>query len=131
MAILLIFARMTIKKLFLLDALGALLSAFFLGVLLPLFQVYVGVPLFLLYILAMLAAGLALYSFSCFLLVKRKRYLHLLSMLNAAYCAFTLCLVILYFSAITGLGLAYFSIEILLILILIRTENKAAKQLNI
>ena len=95
MAIMLIFARMTIKKLFLLDALGALLSAFFLGVLLPLFQVYVGVPLFLLYILAMLAAGLALYSFSCFLLVKRKRYLHLLRMLNAAYCAFTLCLVIL------------------------------------
>ena len=58
------------KKLFLIDGLGALVSAFFLGVVLVRLESFFGIPPFILYFLAFLPCLFAAYDFFCYLKVK-------------------------------------------------------------
>jgi hypothetical protein len=58
------------KFVFLIDGLGALVSALLLGVVLPFFQDHLGMPLPIFYGLAALAATFCIYSLSCFFLVR-------------------------------------------------------------
>ena len=114
------------KLLFLVDALGALLTAFLLGVILAQFESLFGMPQKPLYLLALAACLFAIFSSYChFFVHKFKPYLAIIITANLTYCGATLFLMIYYFRELTILGMSYFLIEILIIILLVTTERKA------
>ena len=121
---------LTPKKLFLIDGAGALTSAFFLGIILVHFNSLFGMPVPVLYILALLACVFAVYSLSCFFLLKRnwRTFLLPIAIINALYCCLTLALVIYFFSQLTTLGILYFVGEILIIIGLVSVEFSAYRK---
>lgn len=115
---------MTVKKIFLIDSIGAFLSAFFLGVVLVHFQEYIGMPRDVLVFLALLALGFCLYSLVCHFFVKDKwrPFLRNIAVVNTLYCLLTLGLIIYFFQSLTLLGLIYFMGEITVITALVFQE---------
>jgi hypothetical protein len=121
------------KMLFLLDSLGALLTAVLLLVILQNFSPSIGMPKTALTLLLSAAVCLFFYSAACFLLLKEKWgvFIRIISAANALYCLMTLLLLIVHYKQITYLGLAYFLGETAIILGLVCIELKtAAKNLN-
>ena len=117
-------------RLFLIDSLGALLTAFFLFVILRTCNEYFGMPEPILVCLAAIAMVFCLYSLSCFLLLKSnwQVYLRIISIANLLYCCLTLTLVFYYLQELTFLGIAYFFIEILLVCVLVYVELRTISQ---
>ncbi len=115
---------LTPKRLFLIDSLGAVLTALLLSQVLARFETVFGMPRNILYILAGVAVVFAIYSFLCHLLVKDnwRSYLILIAIANTLYCMVTLGLVVYYFGRLTYLGVAYFIGEIIIVLSLVRIE---------
>ena len=115
------------KNIFLVDAIGALVSAFFLGVILVRFNSLVGMPLNTLYFLAVLPCIFAVYSFYCYFFVKDnyRPYMQGIAVANLLYCFITLGLVIFHFKSLAILGLLYFCIELIIIGWLISYELNA------
>jgi len=97
------------KRLFLLDGLGAFLTAFFLGVVLVTFEDKFGMPQKVLY-------------------AKNnwRPYLKIIAVANLLYCCLTFGLVIFFYSKLTQLGLIYFLLEIFIIINLAIIELKVA-----
>ncbi len=116
------------KPLFLLDGLGALLSTLCLGLILPAWQPLFGMPREILWILAAIAAVFASYSLLCYWLLKRNHqaFLRLITLANALYACLSLALVIVHFPQLTPLGIAYFSLELFILAILITIEYRAS-----
>lgn len=120
------------RKLFLTDALGAMFTvAITVGVLArwtPLF----GMPAQALYKLATAGAVFVVYSFDCFLFVRRmySPYLRIIALANMGYCFATLALCVVYRSQITALGLVYFIGECLVIAALAGVEMRVAASLS-
>jgi len=87
-----------------------------LAVLMPL-EIYIGMPASILRGLAAAASGLALYSACCFWFagLRWRLLMAILSVANGAYCCVTAGLVIWRYADLTGLGIAYFALEILVI----------------
>lgn len=115
-------------KLFLVDGLGASLTALLLfGILIP-FQKAFGMPRFVLEILSLFALVFACYSFSCFFFVKSNRqiFLKTIATANTLYCCLTAFFVIFYFEKLTVWGIGYFVIEMIIILSLVLLEMKIA-----
>lgn len=113
----LITLRKSPKKVFVLDASGALLSAFiFLFILIP-FQEYFGMPSKSLLILGLIAFVLFFYSYSCYksIEVNFKPYIKLLIILNSLYVLFSISLVVYHFNQLTIFGVFYFLIETVII----------------
>lgn len=122
--------RLTPKRLFLLDGLGACVTAMLLaGILIP-FQKFFGMSQFALEIASLLAAALAFYSLSCFFFLKEnwKFFLKIIATANGLYCLLTAFFVIFYFEKLTVLGLCYFLIEMVIILSLVFLEMKTANK---
>jgi hypothetical protein len=119
------------KKLFLIDSLGAVLTAFFLGVILVKLEDSIGMPKTALYFLASIACMFAVYSICCyFLLVSNWRpYLKGIAIGNLLYCWLTIVLVFYFYQKLTMLGLAYFVLELIVLSGLIIIEGKAIAQL--
>lgn len=117
------------RKLFLLDGLGALISACSLGVVLPLFQKWIGMPRPILHMLAIIPCLFVVYSLYCWQRLPQRwpRWLQGIALGNLAYSIFSLCCVIYYFAELTPLGLTYFTIELLILGFLIRHEWRVAK----
>lgn len=117
------------RILFLLDGLGALLSAFFLGIVLVRFEVYFGIPKNILYLLAGLACILMIYSLGTYLFAKDNWHTHYktIAFANLAYCFLTAGLIIYFHKEITPLGLLYFLAEMAILLFLVKMELKSAK----
>lgn len=115
---------MNYRQLFLLDGLGALVSAFFLGYVLVQWEAFFGMPREALYYLAGLAGLFALYSLTCYFLGPRplRRYLRFIAGLNLLYCFLTLGLVIHHYPSLSFWGRAYFILEIGIILGLVYGE---------
>ncbi len=115
------------KQLFLLDAFGAALSAFFLGFVLVKYQVYIGMPENVLYILALIPCLFIIYDLLCYVLLKDnwRPYLRIIAYANLLYCDTTLILSIYHFKKLTTLGLTYFTVELLLIIALSMLELRA------
>lgn len=115
-------------KLFLLDGLGAVLSVTSLGLLLPYFNEYIGMPKQTLYALAVPAVFFGVYSLTCYLIrVKNWRsFLRGIAVANLLYCGVTVCLMFSHFRALTGWGLAYFMGEVVVILVIVFWELRAA-----
>lgn len=116
------------KRLFLLDSLGALLSAFLLGVVLPSFQPTFGMPHNVLYGLAALACLFAIYSFWNYRWFKEnwRPYLRGIAIVNLLYCGLTAALVIFFRQELTRWGLLYFLLEMVVIIALVVLEFRTA-----
>ncbi|WMX15982.1 MULTISPECIES: hypothetical protein [unclassified Aureispira] len=116
------------KTLFLIDGFGALLSAFLLGVVLVRFEPIVGMPVSTLYLLAFLPCLFALYDLICYLKVKKQVLLFLkgIATANLLYCILSTCLVVHHYAQLTALGLVYFIMELIIVLILVILQFKTA-----
>ncbi len=116
------------KQLFLMDGLGALLSAFMLGFVLVKFESIFGMPALVLYWLAGLAGIFAIYSFSCFIGFGKnwRIYLKAIALVNLTYCGLTLSLVIYLYQLLTIWGFIYFMLEIIIVVTLSVIELKKA-----
>jgi hypothetical protein len=116
----------------LLDAIGALLTtAFLLGILLP-FELYFGMPKDILYILSGISFCLFTYSTTCYFLSKRisKKFLAVIIFLNIFYSLISTGFVISNLDQLTGLGLTYFVMEIIVIGLVVLMEYQFYVQLE-
>jgi hypothetical protein len=114
------------KNIFLIDGMGAVLTALLLSQLLARLVPVFGMPSAILYPLAAIAACFAIYSLLCHLLVKKnwKPFLRGIAVANTLYCLTTLGWVIYLWNSLTWLGIAYFLGEILIVMTLVRVEIK-------
>lgn len=120
------------RELFLLDAIGALSTAFLIGVVLTRFESWIGLPRSILYSLAGIAITFSLYSFTCsrFELKAPRLALGLIILGNSFYCALTLSLLILFREDLTVWAYLYFLGEIAVILTLIALECAVFRKLR-
>lgn len=118
--------KISIQKVFLLDSIGALVTATLLSQLLVPFEDHFGMPKNILYVLSAIALIFAVYSFSCYKFLKSnlKSFLKVIMLANLSYCLGTFILMILYFDKLTNLGLAYFVGEIIVVILLVNFEKK-------
>lgn len=118
------------KILFLIDGLGALLSAFLLGIVLANLEPTFGMPVKILYFLSALACLFALYSFWNFWKFKEtwKPYLRVIATVNLMYCLLTASLVIYFRQELTTWGWLYFLLEMVVIIGLVVVEFKTASK---
>ncbi|MEM8508622.1 MAG: hypothetical protein AAF717_12370 [Bacteroidota bacterium] len=102
------------KTLFLIDAVGALFSAFMLGVVLVQFESIFGIPQAALYLLSIIPCFFVLYDLACYSFIKNTYgpFLKLLALLNGSYCILSLGLAVVYSDKITIYGWCYLLIEI-------------------
>lgn len=105
------------KTLFLIDSLGAMLTAFFLFVIMRQFDEYFGMPKIVLTYLSVIATCFCIYSTTCFIFLKERwtLYVKLIGIANLLYCALTIVLLIKYYHLLTTIGTTYFLIEIVII----------------
>ncbi len=120
----------SIKLLFLIDGIGAIVTALLLSQVLARFESTFGMPKDILYILAAIAGCFAVYSLSCHFGLKRNRapYLKAIAVANTLYCMTTLVLVIYCYPSLTWLGVAYFIGEIVIVMTLVRIEWRAIQK---
>jgi hypothetical protein len=121
------------KILFLIDSLGALVTAFFLFVILKKFNLYFGMPQTTLTYLSIVAIVFCLYSMSCFLFLNNhwQPFLKIISLGNLLYCCLTIGLVLYNYQSLTALGITYFLAEILIICMLVFVELIASSGANV
>jgi len=123
----------TPKNIFILDGIGATLSAFLLGVILVRFEFVFGMPLTPLYVLASIAIMLATYSFSCYFLLTdnwNSAFMKVIVIANLLYCCLSIILVIYFFEELTIWGVIYFLLELLVTCGLIIIERWVYSKLN-
>lgn len=120
------------KLVFLLDCLGALLSAFLLGVVLTSFEPIFGMPRQVLYGLAALAGLFAIYSFWNYRWFKEnwRPYLRGIVIVNLLYCGLTAALVIYFRQELTKWGFLYFFQEMVVIIVVVMLEFKTIARKN-
>ena len=117
------------RILFLVDSVGALFTTLSLFVVLRTFHELIGMPVSVLTYLSILSAFFCLYSAACFLFLKRYwvPFIWIIGTANFLYCVLTLGLVLVYYSQLSGLGVAYFLGEIMIVGILVYIEFRVAK----
>lgn len=113
------------KRIFLLDSVGACLTAIFLVTILARFETAFGMPRTILYSLSSVAGLYAIFSFCCyfFILGNWAPYLRAVTMANMLYCCLTMVLIVYFYQSLTLLGLFYFLLEIMVISSLILIER--------
>jgi hypothetical protein len=118
------------KTVFLVDAIGALLTAFFLFTILRTFNEYFGMPQKIVTYLSFIAIIFCLYSLCCFFLVKDnwRLFLRIISTANLLYCCLTISLIVYYYRSLTLLGITYFVAEISIICGLVLIERKMLRK---
>jgi hypothetical protein len=117
-----ILTTVTTRQLFLLDGLGAAVTAVMLGVVLPAFEPAFAMPKRSLLALALVAASFAAYSLTCHARAADARFLLGIAVANAAYCVCTLGLLVSLRGSLTWLDMAYFLGEIFVIATLVIVE---------
>ena len=124
--------KATPKKVFLLDSLGALLTALLLRFVLVNFESTFGMPEKMLYYLISLAVIYCLYSFLCYLFIKQnfRPFLKAIAIANLLYCCLTLGMVIYARAELTILWLIYFLLEAAIVLVLATVELKIVLRLT-
>lgn len=115
------------KWIFLIDAIGALITTVGLVVILVLFGVYFGMPSKALYLLSGIAFSLFIYSICCHFSVKKnwKPFLMIVISGNIIYVFVSIVLMIKHFDKLTELGLVYFTLEKIIIAIIVNFEYQA------
>lgn len=119
------------RSLFLLDGLGALLSALLLSQVLARFPVLFGMPRGSLYVLAAFPCLFALYDGYVYLRVAAYRSWHLrvIAFANLGYCAVSAGFLFLHRPDLTTLGWTYFLLELAILIALIRVQLRVAARL--
>jgi hypothetical protein len=117
---------MTVKQIFLIDALGAAVSVILVVLILPAFQLWHGMPMDALLVCGVWSTVSLVYSASCFGLADllQSKWLQGIIWMNTAYCGFTVLLIGSHFHALTPLGVVYFLTEISVILGLVLWERR-------
>jgi len=120
------------KKVFLIDGLGALLSIFLLGCVLPRLEKYIGMPEQTLYLLASLPCLFVIYNLCSFFIkeISTSILIKVIAIANMSYCTISIVAVSYHFQKLTYLGITYFAMEIILILLLAIIELKIASVLK-
>lgn len=120
------------KNLFLMDGLGALLSALCLMAMSGPLQVYVGMPQHVLTALAIAAALMCIYSLSCSVAVKKrwKPFLRTVAIINLLYSLATIAGMIRHWPMLKIPGIIYFILEILTLIVLVYVELSAVNHLH-
>jgi len=115
------------KQLFLIDAGGALLSAFLLGVVLVKLESTFGIPRSALYVLAAIPCFFAVYDLLCYFMAKGKAtfFLKGIAYANVLYCCLSIGLAFYHAASITILGWLYILGEVLIVVFLARLELQA------
>jgi hypothetical protein len=123
-----ILSKVQPQKLFLVDCLGALLSATLLGLVLAKFEMTFGMPQNVIYILAALSCIFALYSFICFVnkSANWRPLMKIIATANLLYCCLTVGLMVYFYQKLTVLGLIYFVLELIIVIGLACIEWKIA-----
>ncbi|MBX2996588.1 MAG: hypothetical protein KF681_17340 [Bdellovibrionaceae bacterium] len=117
------------RTVFLLDGLGASLSAIMVGLVLPLFSVWVGLSSKSLRLLGLIAFILAGYSLICFWFVRRPGAPMLMGIILANSCYVVLTLLIVFFaSELTAFGQAYFIFEVAIICGVVLLETRVYRR---
>ncbi len=118
------------RALFLLDGLGALLSAALLGLLLPRLGNLIGMPSSVLYPLAGAACLLSFTSLSCALVspTRWRSFLFAIAGANLTYCALTLALLFRHRDSLHALDWIYFLGEMAIIVALASLEIAVARR---
>jgi len=119
------------KQIFLIDSLGALLSAIILLVI-PQFERHLGIPGSLTLILVPFPLLFSIFSFLSYKLGNQnwKLLLKIIAIANLLYCCLTLYVITTNFAVLKILGIVYFSVEILIIIALATIEIKMATKRN-
>lgn len=121
------------KTLFLIDSLGAILTALFLFIAtFENFNEYFGMPAQLLAYLSIIAVCLCLYSTTCFFLLKENHapFIRTIGIFNLLYSVSTMGLIFAYYSTLTIIGISYFLVEITIVCILGYIELNVAAEIN-
>lgn len=121
------------KLLLIIDGFGALLSFVLLAFVLPVFQDEIGITINTLYFLAAFPLLYLLYDFVCVFFIKENLLGHSLKLVayfNIVYCLISLSTIFIHVKTITWLGVLYFTIEVMIILILAIIELKVANKLK-
>ena len=110
------------------DSIGAFVTAIMLRFVLTSFESRVGMPRPVLYFLSLIACLYGVYSFWCYLKINQnwKPFLKAIALANLIYSALTIGLVIYFYEKLTLLGLLYFAIEAVVIIILGSFEYKTS-----
>jgi hypothetical protein len=120
------------KTLFLIDSLGAMLTAFFLFVVLRNFNEYFGMPITILTYLSVIAVCFSIYSIACYFFLKENwtSLIRVIGISNLLYCVLTMGLLLVYFPMLSIGGIIYFSVESIIICGLVYIELKVASEIN-
>lgn len=112
------------RNIFLIDGLGAMLSALLTGVVLTYFNEYIGMPQEVLFPFAAVACLFTVYSLSCHFKTPAnwRSFLVFIAISNTIYCLVSVGFVIYHFENLTTFGRAYFFLEIIVIGLLVFTE---------
>lgn len=122
--------KMTYKKMFMIDGMGALISAFLLGVVLPSFQQMLGIPLSAIYFLAVFPYIFLVYDFMVYQYIEYNQgyFLKGIAWANMAYCLISAGTLYFHFDKLTLLSGIYFVGEIAIVATLAVLELQFAKR---
>ncbi len=114
------------RTIFVVDALGALLSVLLLGLVLPALEPWLGMPRSTLSALTLWAGGCLGYDLLCygFADLRRPRWLRGIMAANLTYCGVTASLIVIHLDGLTPWGIAYFVAEIPVIVALVIYEYR-------
>ena len=117
------------RTLFLVDGVGALITALLVGVVLPTLGEHIGTPRPVLRALALTAAVFAAYSLTCAATrpTRWPGYLRGIALANAGYCLVTAALLIRFTAALHALDWLYFVGEIVVVGALVTLELRVAR----
>ncbi|REJ78149.1 MAG: hypothetical protein DWQ47_17545 [Acidobacteria bacterium] len=112
------------KLIFLIDGIGAIVTAGLLTLVVARFESLFGMDSRIAYALAAAALFLAVISLTCFALnpQKWKTFLLAIAVLNTVYCITTLSLVVYLSGSLNWLGISYFLGEVVIIMALVMLE---------
>lgn len=122
--------RSSPKKLFLFDAIGAIISSILLAVVLTSYESFFGIPKNTLYILAAIPIVYVVYDIISYRSNNTKLLLKGIAFLNVTYCFFSFILTSTHYETITLFGWLYIIGEVCIVLLLARFELTISKELN-
>lgn len=120
--------HLTPKKLFLIDGIGALLSAFLSGFVWVYLQHHIGLPVSTLYALAIIALFYALYDLVCYSRNKGVDFIRGIALLNMVYCGLLLVLGIQHSQSLTYFGWGIVITECSVVALLVYVEFSMASK---
>lgn len=118
------------KNIFLIDGIGALLTALLLFFMLRNFNTFFGLSKSVLKDLSLFALVFSFYSISCYFLVSNnwKSFLKAIYIANILYCILTIGILFYHYHSITILGITYFLGEIAVITGLVFLEIRTIRK---